>query len=58
MLNEELRHRKSMGRSLWKWGNSATVVMKHYYEVVDADASTGYWSIIPPSAQNVVSMSG
>jgi hypothetical protein len=39
---------KNAGQVALEMGNSASVVMKHYFEIVDASAAAAYWSIVPP----------
>ena len=41
---------KNAGQVSLEMGNSAAVVMAHYFEIVDAKAATEYWSIMPSSA--------
>ena len=38
-------------------GNSASVVMRHYHEIVHAGDAKAYWSIMPADAAKVVPMS-
>jgi integrase len=38
---------KNAGQVALEMGNSAAVVMKHYFEIVDARAAREYWSIKP-----------
>jgi integrase len=40
---------KNAGQVALEMGNSAAVVMKHYFEIVDAKAAADYWSIRPVS---------
>ncbi len=39
-------------------GNSAAMVMKHYFEIVDAHAAREYWAInpLPRTEQKIVRM--
>ena len=46
---------KNAGQVSLEMGNSAAVVLKHYFEIVDAKASAAYWSLYPAGAvSNVV----
>jgi integrase len=38
---------KNAGQVALEMGNSAAIVMKHYFEIVDARAAREYWSIKP-----------
>lgn len=38
---------KNAGQVAWEMGNSAALVMKHYFEIVDDRAAREYWSIKP-----------
>jgi len=40
---------KNPGQVALEMGNSAAVVVKHYFEIVDAKAAAQYWSIKPVS---------
>lgn len=42
--------------SLWM-GNSASVVLKHYHDVVEAEDADAFWDIRPKQPANVVSIS-
>jgi len=37
-------------------GNSAAIVMKHYFDVVEARAAREYWNIPPSKRTNIVPM--
>lgn len=48
---------KNAGQVSLEMGNSAAVVMAHYFEIVDAAAATDYWSLRPTEeASNIVQM--
>jgi integrase len=49
---------KNAGQVALEMGNSAAVVMKHYFEIVDADDAREYWSIkpAPEHARKIVPM--
>ena len=47
---------KNAGQVSLEMGNSPSVVLKHYHEIVDASDAAAYWSITPESARNVVPM--
>jgi len=38
---------KNAGQVALEMGNSAAVVMQHYFEIVEATAAKEYWSIRP-----------
>jgi len=38
---------KNAGQVALEMGNSAAIVLKHYHEIVDAEAAREYWSIKP-----------
>ena len=40
---------KNAGQVALEMGNSASIVMKHYFEIVDAAKAKAYWSIVPKS---------
>ena len=39
---------KNAGQVSLEMGNSAAVVLRHYFEIVDASAAKAYWNIWPP----------
>ena len=43
---------KNAGQVALEMGNSASIVMKHYFEIIDAAAAQEYWSISPPSTND------
>jgi integrase len=46
---------KNAGQVSLEMGNSAAVVMAHYFEIVDAKAAVAYWNLLPSeAAANVV----
>ncbi len=49
---------KNAGQVALEMGNSAAVVMKHYFEIVDAKDAKAYWSIkpIPQDDRKIVAM--
>jgi len=49
---------KNAGQVALEMGNSAAVVMAHYFEIVDAKAAADYWSIRPVSetSQKIVAL--
>ncbi|MBV9657631.1 MAG: hypothetical protein JO295_05920 [Verrucomicrobia bacterium] len=50
---------KNAGQVSLEMGNSAKIVMAHYFEIVDAKAAAAYWNIFPAlTAGNVVGMDG
>lgn len=48
---------KNAGQVSLEMGNSAAVVLSHYFEIVDAKAAVAYWNLRPGPAGNVVSIS-
>jgi uncharacterized protein involved in type VI secretion and phage assembly len=40
---------KNAGQVALEMGNSAAIVMKHYFDIVEARAAKEYWSIRPVS---------
>jgi hypothetical protein len=47
-----LEQTKNAGQVALEMGNSAGIVMKHYYEVVDAKAAREYWALQPLSKKS------
>jgi integrase len=49
---------KNAGQVALEMGNSAAIVMKHYFEIVDAKAARDYWSIepVPQGDKKIVRM--
>jgi len=49
---------KNAGHVALEMGNSAAMVMKHYFEIVDARAAREYWAInpLPRTDQKIVTM--
>ena len=49
---------KNAGQVALEMGNSAAVVMKHYFEIVDARAAREYWSIkpLPTTDRKIIEM--
>ena len=45
---------KNAGQVSLEMGNSAAVVLKHYFEIVDASAAAAYWKILPKSPEEVL----
>jgi hypothetical protein len=54
-----LEQTKNAGQVALEMGNSAAVVMKHYFEIVDKNAANQYWSIkpVPQSDRKIIAMS-
>ena len=44
---------KNAGQVSLEMGNSAAVVMAHYFEIVDASAAEAYWGIRPEAVVNI-----
>lgn len=49
---------KNAGQVSLEMGNSAAVVMAHYFEIVDASAARAYWNLRPIVAGNIVKLEG
>ena len=49
---------KNAGQVSLEMGNSAAVVMAHYFEIVDASAAAAYWNLLPEVAGNIVGIGG
>ena len=47
---------KNAGQVALEMGNSAGVVMKHYFEIVDKEDAVAYWSIAPDKTDKVIAM--
>ena len=50
---------KNAGQVALEMGNSAAIVMKHYFDIVEARAATEYWNIRPlprGDSRKIVSM--
>src|SRR5438552_3280471 len=47
---------KNAGQVALEMGNSAAIVMKHYFDIVEARAAKEYWNIRPAKRSNVVPM--
>ncbi|MBS0657726.1 MAG: tyrosine-type recombinase/integrase [Verrucomicrobia bacterium] len=45
---------KNAGEVSLQMGNSASVVLKHYHEIVEAEDATAYWDLRPAKPANVV----
>ena len=49
---------KNAGQVALEMGNSAAIVMKHYFDIVEARAAKEYWNIrpIPRSDRKIVAL--
>jgi integrase len=47
---------KNAGQVALEMGNSAAIVMKHYFDIAEARAAREYWNIRPAKQSNVVRM--
>jgi len=47
---------KNAGQVGLEMGNSAAIVMKHYFDIAEAGAAREYWNIRPAKQSNAVRM--